>query len=125
MKSIALFGAIAVALLSPGCAGSSDRDPVSKAPTIVTLRLRSGFVDIESGAAGITYNVLDLEGKALASGLSEAELKAKFPGHFQALEKALAGDKTRLLDASLQQIEGSLKEPGGPLLHFLHSAHDR
>lgn len=111
MMRIAFFGALALTGLMNGCAGSrepaaSSENALTSRPTIVTLRLRNGFVDIESGADGITYSVLDSEGKALASSLNEAELKAKFPEHFQAVEKALAGsEKAGALDASASLLE--------------------
>jgi hypothetical protein len=127
---MALFGSLLTSALLSGCAGSrrsfeAGSAAAGEAPTIVTLRLRDGFIDIESNAAGITYSIFDVEGKTLAAGLTEDELKAKFPGHFEALEKALAESQT--FDASLNVGEGSPRATGtegtpvgprGPLLHL-------
>ena len=110
MKRSALFGFPTLFALLTACAGSRQPKAALGAgappPSIVTLRLRDSFVDIESGTSGVTYSILDLEGTTLASGLTREELKSKFRGHFEALERALAAKNT--LDARVETFERSV-----------------
>lgn len=90
-------------LIAPACApparGPSATDPGRK--EVVTLRFREGFVEVHTGPEGIRYTALDREGKPLATGLTASELLARYPDHFRAYEKGIAGSPDAPLDASL------------------------
>lgn len=69
---------------------------------ITTLRVRDGFIEIRAGSSGQTFTILDSENRVLAPNLTADEFKAKFPGRYESLERALV-DEGVLLDASAPQ----------------------
>ncbi len=96
-----------ISSLVAGCAAGEKPAPSRE---IVTLRTRDGFIQIRTGEAGRSYTVLDKQGGLVASDLRAEELQARFPEHFEALERGLAGpEDASILDASAASLDASLE----------------
>lgn len=94
-----------------GIRGGEARGPAAAradAPEIVTLRTREGFIEIRSAPDGRRFTLLTLDGRVLAPNLTEENLRADFPGHWQAMERALANP-----DASLHASGEELFDASG------------
>jgi len=76
---------------------------------IVALRFRDGFIDIRTGQEGRSFSIRDREGGIIAAELSADDLQARFPSHFEALQRGLAAP----LDASLHGRLSERDQEGG------------
>ena len=100
---------------SSGQPPAASRPPLS-APSgaeILTIRFRDRLVEVVKGADGVRYNVLGLDGAAVATGLTRDELAARFPREANAVETGVAADGV-ILDARHYPAERASVEREAP-----------